>query len=197
MKTRPHLVKRALALLLALSTLLSLLSVGASAASIEDGSRTAAMTLGKGQFYLHTTAGTALGAWSYTYNTDDGLSGPAYCIDHGLHFTDRTLPIDGKYTSSPKTAGVYANGYPQHSLDTFLGLYLAKNPILSGLTEAEYAYATQLAVLRLFRHHLRAGQRLPFFKLAVLLAGDPAALGLCAASLRGRTAAGAGKLLPR
>ena len=146
MKTRPHLVKRALALLLTLSTLLSLLSVGASAASIEDGSRTAAMTLGKGQFYLHTTAGTALGAWSYTYNTDDGLSGPAYCIDHGLHFTDRTLPIDGKYTSSPKTAGVYANGYPQHSLDTFLGLYLAKNPILSGLTEAEYAYATQLAV---------------------------------------------------
>ena len=82
MKKGPHFVKRALALFLALSTLLSLLSVGASAASIEDGSRTAAMTLGKGQFYLHTTAGTALGAWSYTYNPDDGLSGPAYCIDH-------------------------------------------------------------------------------------------------------------------
>lgn len=146
MKTRPHPVKRALALLLALASLLSLLTVGASASSIEDGSRTASMTLGKGQFYLKTTAGTSLGAWSYTYTTNDGLTGPGYCVGHGLHFTSRTLPIEGKYTTSPQTAGVYANGYPQHSLDTFLWLYLNDNPILSGLTEAEYAYATQLAV---------------------------------------------------
>ena len=146
MKTRPHLLKRALALFLAFTALLSLLTVGASASSIEDGSQTASMTLGHGQFYLKTTAGTSLGAWSYTYTTNDGLTGPAYCVDHGLHFTSRTLPIDGKYTTSPQTAGVYANGYPQHSLDTFLGLYLSDNPILSGLTESEYAYATQLAV---------------------------------------------------
>ena len=39
-----------------------------------------------------------------------------------------------------------ANGYPQHSLDTFLGLYLNTNSILNGLTEDEYAYATQVAV---------------------------------------------------
>ena len=146
MKTRPHPFKRALALLLTLTSLLSLLTVGTTASSIEDGSRTASMTLGHGQFYLKTTVGTSLGAWSYTYTTDDGLTGPGYCIGHGLHFTSRTLPIEGKYTSSPQTAGVYANGYPQHSLDTFLWLYLNDNPILSGLTEGEYAYATQLAV---------------------------------------------------
>ena len=148
MRTKSHPMNRALALILALCAMLSLLTVGASAATstIEDGSRTAAMTLGPGHHYLKTTAGTTLGAWEYTYTTNDGLTGPAYCIDHGLHFTGKALPIDGKYSSSPKTAGVFANGYPQHSLDTFLGLYLEKNAILSGLTEDEYAYATQCAV---------------------------------------------------
>ena len=144
MKTRPY--KRALALLLALASMLSMLTVGAFATSIEDGSQTASMTLGHGQFYLQTTVGTSLGAWSYTYTTNDGLTGPGYCVGHGLHFTSRSLPIDGKYTTSPQTAGVYANGYPQHSLETFLGSYLNDNPILEGLTVSEYAYATQLAV---------------------------------------------------
>lgn len=146
MKTKTSYGTRAMSLLLALLMMLSLLSVGASAATIEDGSKTASMTLGPGHFFLKTTAGTSLGAWGYTYKTNDGLTGPAYCVNHGLHFTNRTLPIDGKYTSSPKTAGVFANGYPQHSIDTFLGLYLSTNPILSGLTEDEYAYATQLAI---------------------------------------------------
>ena len=146
MKTATSYGKRALSLLLAFLMTFSLLNVGASASTIEDGSRTASMTLGPGHFYLKTTAGTSLGAWGYTYTTNDGLTGPAYCVNHGLHFTSRTLPIDGKYTSSPKTAGVFANGYPQHSIDTFLGLYLSANPILSGLTVEEYAYATQLAI---------------------------------------------------
>ena len=146
MKTATTYGKRALSLFLALLMTLSLLSVGASASTIEDGSKTAYMTLGPGHFYLKTTAGTSLGAWGYTYTTNDGLTGPAYCVNHGLHFTSRTLPIDGKYTASPKTAGVFANGYPQHSLDTFLGLYLSQNAILSSLTEEEYAYATQLAI---------------------------------------------------
>jgi len=146
MKTATSYGGRALSLLLALLMTFSLFSVGASASTIEDGSRTASMTLGPGHFFLKTTAGTSLGAWGYTYTTNDGLTGPAYCVNHGLHFTSRTLPIEGKYTSSPKTAGVFANGYPQHSIDTFLGLYLSANPILSGLTEDEYAYATQLAI---------------------------------------------------
>ena len=135
---------RVLSLLLALLMLTGLLPLPANAASIGDGSTSCNVTLGPGEYYLKTTAGTKLGAWSYTYTTNDGLTGPAYCINHGLHFTSRTLPIDGKYTSNPKTAGVFANGYPQHSIETFFGLYLNANPILSGLTEEEYAYATQV-----------------------------------------------------
>ena len=146
MNQKGVLLRRSLSLLCAVTMLLSLLSVGVSASSIGDGSQTCSMTLGHGHHYLTTTAGTTLGAWNYTYTTNDGLTGPAYCINHGLHFTNRTLPIDGKYTSSTETAGVFANGYPQHELATFLGLYLSDNPILSGLTEDEYAYATQLAV---------------------------------------------------
>ena len=82
MKTATSYGKRALSLFLALLMTVSLLSVGASASTIEDGSKTAAMTLGPGQFFLKTTAGTSLGAWSYTYTTNDGLTGPAYCINH-------------------------------------------------------------------------------------------------------------------
>ena len=86
---------------------------------------------------MRTHLGTTLGAWAYTYATNDGTTGAAFCINHGLHYTARTLPIDGKYTASPQAAGALANGYPSHSLDTFLGLYLSGNPILSGLTEEE------------------------------------------------------------
>lgn len=74
--------KRALSLFLILVSLLSLMSVGASASTIEDGSKTCTIALGSRQYYLTTTAGTTLGASSYIYTTNDGLSGPAYCIDH-------------------------------------------------------------------------------------------------------------------
>lgn len=137
---------RVLSLLLALLMLTGLLPLPANAASIADGSTSCTVALGPGQFYLTTNFGTKLGAWAYTYTTNDGTSGAAFCINHGLHYTSRTLPIAGKYTASPQAAGALANGYPSHSVDTFLGLYLANNPILSGLTESEYAYATQLAI---------------------------------------------------
>ena len=144
MKT--HFASRALALLLTFVTFFTLFTIGANAASIQDGATTASMTLGHKETILETTAGTMLRACSYKYTTDTGLSGIAYCVDHGLDFTARTLPITGKYTSSPVTAGVYANGYPSHSLAIFKQLFLSDNPILSGLTEEEYAYATQLAI---------------------------------------------------
>ena len=137
---------RVLSMLLALLMLASLLTFSASAASIGDGSTSCHVTLGPGEYYLKTTAGTKLGAWAYSYTTNDGTSGAAFCVNHGLHFTSRTLPIAGKYTASPQTAGALANGYPSHSVDIFLGLYLASNPILSGLSESEFAYATQLAI---------------------------------------------------
>ncbi|MEG0755850.1 MAG: SpaA isopeptide-forming pilin-related protein, partial [Oscillospiraceae bacterium] len=136
---------RLLSLFLAVATLFSMV-VTAGAASIGDGSATCKVALGEYYHYLTTTAGTTLGAGAYQYTTNDGLSGPAYCIDHGLSLTADTLPITGKYNANPCTAGAFANGYPQHTVGIFLGLYLADNPILTGLTEAEFAYATQIAV---------------------------------------------------
>jgi TQXA domain-containing protein len=137
--------KRLIATALALCTVLGL-GLPANAASIADGSKTCTVIYAPVHYYLQTTAGTWLRAGGYDYTTNDGLTGPAYCIDHGLAWTGKVLPITGKYEASAKTAGAFANGYPQHSLDTFLGLHLAGNPILAGLTEYEYRYATQVAV---------------------------------------------------
>lgn len=137
--------QRLLALALVACTFLGL-GFPAQAASIADGSKTCSVALAPVHNYLTTTAGTSLRAAGYNYTTNDGLTGAAYCIDHGLAYTGKTLPITGKYTASPATAGAFANGYPQHSLETFLGLYLEDNPILSGLTEDEYRYATQVAI---------------------------------------------------
>ncbi len=143
---RKSIRSRVTALLLAAALALSLLPLSAMAASVGDGSKTASMSLGPHRNYLTTTAGTRLSAWQYQYKTNNSITGPAWCINYGLDFTGASLPIVGKYHASPRTAGVVANGYPQHTLDTFLELYLSKNPILAGLSEAEYAYATQVAV---------------------------------------------------
>lgn len=122
------------------------LGISAQASSIADGTKTCTVALGMRNNFLVTTAGTTLRAGDYTYTTNDGLTGAAYCIDHGLDYTDRVLPVTGKYTASPATAGAFANGYPQHSVETFLGLYQERHPILSGFTKEEFAYATQVAV---------------------------------------------------
>ena len=73
---------RLVAFLLAILTLTSAFPITIFAGSIGDGSRTAHMTLGSRKYYLTTTAGTRMGASSYTYTTNDGLTGPAYCINH-------------------------------------------------------------------------------------------------------------------
>lgn len=134
---RTKLKHRIVALALAVCSVLGM-CVTAEAASIADGSKTATISLEERHTYLTTTAGTALGATSYEYKTNDGLTGPAYCIDHGLAWTNKALPITGKYTTSPQTAGVFANGSPQHTLETFLELYEEQYPILASLTEDEY-----------------------------------------------------------
>ena len=136
---------RALSLLLALLMFASLFSIPASAASIAEGSKTATIAPVERHYYLKTTAGTKLGASAYKYTTNDGLTGPAYCINHGLNYASQALPIDGKYSASVATAAAFATGYPQHSLETFLGRY-PNESLLEGLTEEEYGYATQLAI---------------------------------------------------
>jgi len=142
-KTRPR--TRVFALLLAVLTLFGILPMTASASTIADGSKTCTIALAERHYYLTTTAGTRLGASAYKYTTNDGLTGPAYCIDHGLNYSSHALEIRGAYTASPHTAAAFATGYPQHSLETFLGRY-PNDTLLNGLTEAEYGYATQLAV---------------------------------------------------
>lgn len=142
---RKSLKTRIVAMALAVCSVLGM-CVTAQASSIADGSKTATIGLEERHTYLTTTAGTTLGATSYEYKTNDGLTGPAYCIDHGLAWTNKPLPITGKYTANPQTAGVFANGSPQHSLETFKGLYQERYPILAELTNEEYRYATQIAV---------------------------------------------------
>ena len=137
---------RLLALVLAALAIIGLLPMAVSASTIADGSTTCEVVpINQRQFLLTTTAGKRLGAYAYRYTTNDGLSGTAYCIDHVLNMTQHTLEIRGEYNASPATAGAFANGYPQHSLETFLGRFPGET-VLNGLTENEYAYATQIAV---------------------------------------------------
>ena len=137
---------RMLALVLAALALIGLLPMAAGASTIADGSATCdVVPINQRQFLLTTTAGKRLGAFAYRYTTNDGLSGSAYCIDHVLNMTQHTLEIRGEYNASPATAGAFANGYPQHSLETFLGRFPGET-MLNGLTEQEYMYATQIAV---------------------------------------------------
>ena len=137
---------RIVALILAAFTLIGLLPMVTNAATIADGSTTCEVVpINQRQFLLTTTTGKRLGAFAYRYTTNDGLSGSAYCIDHVLNMTQHTLEIRGEYNSSPATAGAFANGYPQHSLETFLGRF-PNETLLNGLTEQEYMYATQIAV---------------------------------------------------
>ena len=142
-KTNPR--TRAIALALAALMLVGLLPMTASASTIADGSKTCTVAPVERYYYLTTTAGTRLGASAYQYVTNDGLTGPAYCIDHGLAYSSHALEIRGAYTATPATAAAFATGYPQHALETFLERY-PEETVLEGLTETEYGYATQLAV---------------------------------------------------
>ncbi len=138
---------RAIALILAMLAVFGVMPLmNASAETIGDGSTTCEVVpINQRQFLLTTTAGKRLGAFAYRYTTNDGLTGSAYCIDHVLNMTQHTLEIRGEYNASPATAGAFANGYPQHSLETFLSRFPGET-MLNGLTEQEYMYATQIAV---------------------------------------------------
>ncbi|MDL2272986.1 Cys-Gln thioester bond-forming surface protein, partial [Oscillospiraceae bacterium OttesenSCG-928-G22] len=138
-------LRKPLALLLTLVTLLSI-AAPAGATSIGDGSKTVTVATNERHEYLKTTAGNTIGGSFYEYTTNDGIKGPAFCINHGLRTTTKSLTITGRYTSSPQTMGAFANGYPQRPLAQFLDVNQANHPALAGLTESEYGYATQLAV---------------------------------------------------
>ncbi|MDL2287969.1 Cys-Gln thioester bond-forming surface protein [Oscillospiraceae bacterium OttesenSCG-928-F05] len=145
--TRNH-GKRIISLLLAAIIILSGFGgLSAQAATISDGSRTVTIGTLDRQAYLSTSTGVVIGGGHRSYTTNDGITGPAYCINYGLNevSSTKTLNITGRYFSSPKTMGAFANAYPQRTLAQFLDIHSAI-PELSGLTESEYAYATQLAI---------------------------------------------------
>ena len=143
--------KRALSMLLLMTMLFSLFAadVNALTETISDGkSKTVTIKMDEKSSIMQTTAGNKLNGYSWIYTTDTGITGPAYCINWGLKnpAANKKLTIAGKYTASPKTVGAFAGGYPQRSLEEFLRINLADHPILAGLTKAEYASATQIAV---------------------------------------------------
>lgn len=143
--------KRALSMLLLMTMLFSLFAADVSALTetISDGkSKTVTIKMDEKFSIMQTTAGNKLNGYSWIYTTDTGITGPAYCINWGLKnpVANKKLTIAGKYTASPKTVGAFAGGYPQRSLEEFLRINLADHPILAGLTKAEYASATQIAV---------------------------------------------------
>ena len=138
-----------IACVLVIVTLLTLGIVPTQADSISDGnSTTVKIQSGTRHSFLESTTGTAFGGSAWSYTTNDGISGPAYCVNWGLRGVpaDKELTISGMFSNSPKTMGAFAGGYPQRSLDDFIKINLPNYPELAGLTESEYGYATQIAV---------------------------------------------------
>ena len=85
---------------------------------------------------------------SWTYTSDTGIQGPAYCINWGLAKPSETkkITITGKYTTTPQTIGAFSGGYPQRSLEDFISINKADNPLIANLTREEYVAAPQAAV---------------------------------------------------
>ena len=74
--------QRLTALVLVLVLLVGAFPFTASAASVAEGSQTATIAPVERHYFLTTTAGTSLGASAYQYTTNDGITGPAYCVNH-------------------------------------------------------------------------------------------------------------------
>ena len=74
---------RLLSMLLVVATLFGLMAVPASAASLSDSGTVTIQQAGYGNYLSKKNGGTIGGGyWKYTSN--DGLTGTAYCVNHGL-----------------------------------------------------------------------------------------------------------------
>ncbi|MEY8404284.1 SpaA isopeptide-forming pilin-related protein [Oscillospiraceae bacterium 44-34] len=138
--------KRIIALIMAAITVFGMLAVPASAASLTTSGSVTIQQAGYGNYLTKTTGGTIGGGyWKYTSN--NGATGTAYCVNHGLKGVSpsKSLTIQ-EYNRSPKTMGAFANGYPNRTLEQFKELHGGDVRGIASLTEDEYKYATQLAV---------------------------------------------------
>ena len=137
---------RILSLLLAVATLTGLLTFPASAATLNDSGTVTIQYLGREEYLSKSTGGT-LGGSSWSYRSNDGLTGTAYCVNFGLSMVspNKALTLQ-EYNRNPQTMGVFANGYPMRTLEQFKELHPNDIRGIASLTEAEYQYATQVAV---------------------------------------------------
>ena len=137
---------RLLSMLLVVVTMFGVMSLPANAASLNDSGTVTIQQAGYGKYLTKSSGGTIGGGyWKYTSN--NGLTGTAYCVNHGLKgvFPSKALTVQ-EYNREPKTMGAFANGYPNRTLAQFKELHAGDVRGISGLTEDEYKYATQLAV---------------------------------------------------
>jgi len=144
MKHKPF--TRFLSLLLVVATLASLFTLPASAASLNGSGTVNIQYLGRHEYLSKSTGGSLSGSsWSYTSN--DGLTGTAYCVNWGLSAVSpsKSLTLQ-EYNRNPQTMGVFANGYPMRTLEQFKELHPDDVRGIASLTEDEYKYATQMAV---------------------------------------------------
>ena len=137
---------RLLSMLLVVATLFGLLAVPASAASLGDSGTVTIQQAGFGN-YLSRSSGGTIGGGYWRYTSNDGLTGAAYCVNHGLKGVSpsKALTVQ-EYNRNPQTMGVFASGYPNRTLEQFKELHQDDVRGVNALTEDEYKYATQAAV---------------------------------------------------
>ena len=89
-----------------------------------------------------STWGLSARIWSFA-TADAALEGPAFCINHGEGYPSGYIPVDTTpYAANPTMTAAFLNGYPIVPLGSFTLLH----PEVSGLTEDEYGYATQVTL---------------------------------------------------
>ena len=137
---------RLLSMLLVVATLFGLMAVPASAASLGDSGTVTIQQAGYGN-YLSKKNGSTIGGGYWKYTSNNGLTGTAYCVNHGLKGVSpsKALTVQ-EYNREPKTMGAFANGYPNRTLEQFKELHANDVRGIASLTEDEYKYATQMAV---------------------------------------------------
>ena len=137
---------RLLSMLLVVATLFGLMAVPASAATLENSGTVTIQQAGFGNYLSKKNGGTIGGGyWKYTSN--DGLTGTAYCVNHGLKGVSPSKALTVQpYNRNPQTMGVFAGGYPNRTLEQFKELHQDDVRGVNALTEDEYKYATQLAI---------------------------------------------------
>ena len=114
---------RLLSMLLVVATLFGMMALPANAASLGDSGTVTIQQAGYGN-YLSRSSGGTIGGGYWKYTSNDGLTGAAYCVNHGLKGVSpsKVLTVQ-EYNRNPKTMGAFANGYPNRTLGHFTRNY--------------------------------------------------------------------------